>query len=268
VSLAKSRDRPNDPLPSAVTNADGKFRLTGVLAAKKLELNARLEAQRLLGTTTVAANEQGGYGPIEIKIAQAGRVTGRVLSAGRPLAGAKVVLSRQRVEDTEKERFYVFVPIETTTTDADGYYVFPLVEPGEGLMASVQQPSFNLVHGKHFDLIPGQSQELATISLNQLNRSLAGIVVDPRGRPVAGARVTATFADHRPFMRDDGVREVRSGADGRFELDELPNEPLEIMAYFNPPKGHANIRFPAKVEVAADAQEVRLVLDPKLSRPR
>jgi hypothetical protein len=190
------------------------------------------------------------------------------LSAGQPLAGVKVQIFRPVIENSEQTKYQSWASAEMSMTDHKGVYEFPFLEPGKQLYVSVERASHNSLHGERFDLVAGQDKELATISLNRLDRFLSGVVVDPRGRFVEGARVTASFADGRPLMRIRGVRDVRSGADGRFELDELPNEPLEIMAYFDPPEGDMTIRFPARVEVAADAKEVRLVLDPKLSRPR
>lgn len=53
--------------------------------------------------------------------------------------------------------------------------------------------------------------------------------------------------------------------DGRFELKQLPDEPLGIMAYMQPKGADRTIRFPARLKVDLNQQDIRIVLDPSLT---
>jgi hypothetical protein len=116
-------------------------------------------------------------------------------------------------------------------------------------------------------LTAGQTKELTPITLDRLDRSVSGVVVDPRGRPVVGASISASYANGRPLIQSR-FQEIVTGPDGRFQLDQLPDEPLRLMAYFSPPAGSTDlrIRFPAYATVSPGEKGARIVLDPKLSQ--
>jgi hypothetical protein len=96
---------------------------------------------------------------------------------------------------------------------------------------------------------------------------LAGKVVDPDGNSVAGAQVSAMLRDgHTSLSRTSTAGPppwTETDKEGRFKLQQLPDEPLTIMAYIRT-KGGGQIRFPAKVNVELNQQDIRIVLDPSL----
>jgi hypothetical protein len=57
-------------------------------------------------------------------------------------------------------------------------------------------------------------------------------------------------------------------AAGRFRIEDIPNEPLELMAWIptRHPKDNS-IHFPAHAKAEPGQTDVRIVLDPKLQRP-
>jgi hypothetical protein len=106
-----------------------------------------------------------------------------------------------------------------TTTDAAGRFRFDHVAPGQVLLT---------VQAK------GHAPELKTVRVvRELppvefrlgpSRSLRGRVVDADGQPLANAMVVAdTWRGHRSLLID-----TRTGADGRFQVDDLPDEPMEF----------------------------------------
>lgn len=97
-------------------------------------------------------------------------------------------------------------------------------------------------------------------------QTLTGQVVDLDGNPVQDAHVVATvrksFAP-LPRLADKPTPWVATDKYGRFRLEQLPEEPLGLMAYLKP-KGSEVIRFPAKTNVELNQKDIRIVLDPSL----
>lgn len=105
------------------------------------------------------------------------------------------------------------------------------------------------------------------INLRRLTQALSGIVVDPDGNPVNGAQVSAMLRNGTSLARTPMAGTLpwtETDKDGRFKLQQLPDEPLAIMAYMRP-KGGGQIRSPAKVNVELNQQGIRIVLDPSLA---
>ncbi len=107
---------------------------------------------------------------------------------------------------------------------------------------------------------------LPDVKLLKLTQSIAGIVVDPEGSPVKGATISVQLrsGEHLARLTASGPPPwTQSDHQGRFQLKELPEEALAITAYFANPKG-GRIRFPAKLNVDQNQQDIRIVLDPSL----
>ena len=99
---------------------------------------------------------------------------------------------------------------------------------------------------------------------------VSGTVVDLDGQPVAGVTVSAweQGAGGSVAFGSRGAPPP-TDANGRFQINDLPNVPLKLMAYITPPepRKERSIRFPATVNVEPNETDVRIVLDPKLQRP-
>src|SRR6185436_3121855 len=89
------------------------------------------------------------------------------------------------------------------TTDAEGAFAVPDVAGGERVYLQVEAEGFWLAE---FDLPEASTSDLVlTLERDSGGRIVTGIVLDPGGAPVSGARVSA----------GDGI--VTSDAEGRFE---------------------------------------------------
>jgi hypothetical protein len=111
--------------------------------------------------------------------------------------------------------------------------------------------------------------KLPDMKLRKLSQSLAGQVVDPDGKPVKGAQVSAMLQDGFTSVsrtsRGGPTPWAVTDKDGKFKLQQLPDEPLNLMAYINlHPQTGGSIRYPAKVSVERNQQDIRIVLDPSL----
>ncbi|HEX2223725.1 MAG TPA: carboxypeptidase regulatory-like domain-containing protein, partial [Thermoanaerobaculia bacterium] len=156
--------------------------------------------------------------------------SGTVLdSQGRPVAGARIVLFPAPDPDGSMgflRRAYRFGRQEeiATTSRADGRFSFQHLTPGRfDLRAQAQSFGPVVVPGLEIPDSPGPVS-LGTVILPP-GVELAGIVVDPQGRPIAGAQI-GVGPDASNLFRfsfptaDDGQAAV-TGADGRFVLSGL-----------------------------------------------
>jgi uncharacterized GH25 family protein len=213
-------------------------------------------------------------------------LVGRVLSSGKPLARVKLILSRYIAVEPPRALANPSRARQGTTmhslhvasaeTDGDGRYRLAGLKAGDSYQIEVKPPFLAADPAWQHQLpyipkLPDNAQgevDLPDMKLRKLTQTLAGKVVDPDGKPVVGATVSAMLRDGITSI----ARIARSGPapwtetdqEGRFKLQQLPDEPLAIMAYIRPKAG-GPIRFPAKVNVELNQQDIRILLDPSLT---
>jgi hypothetical protein len=113
---------------------------------------------------------------------------------------------------------------------------------------------------------PGTGEvKLPDVRLMTRGQTLRGVVVDPQGQPVAGVTVSARLGNGQGLSRPQTGPPPWTETDGRgrFELRQLPDQPLELMIYRRG-AGGTRIRYPVVVRPAVNAQDVRAVFDPTL----
>jgi protocatechuate 3,4-dioxygenase beta subunit len=162
-------------------------------------------------------------------------VSGRVLDArGNGVPGALVGwCNTQQVLD--ESAFRVFMPfsdygrMSEQTTDADGRYHMT-VEPGSGCVVA-EKPQFRIGIKCQVPIHAGkETRDVDVVLLDGV--TVRGRVVDPTGRPVAGAEVLATTPDtiHEPSMHKAYRYRARSDNEGRFVLNGLPPIAMAVAA--------------------------------------
>lgn len=164
---------------------------------------------------------------IRLQLPQGVRLFGVVLLGGKPLGGAGV---QARVIDPQLESS-PSVPLAPTQTGEDGTFELELEFPRGAAELTVRHRS---LAAPHRERVPLDSPRI-DVEIRIANTRLTGRVVDDRGLPVGGARVTALVADGAGPSRfplegsgsqvlgSDGGGTVTDG-DGRFELHGLPAE--------------------------------------------
>lgn len=156
-------------------------------------------------------------------------VRGRVRDpAGRALVRARVRWDGSRSLSTDR----------ITRTDSDGRFAFA-APPGE-LFLVVTAPGWR-PHRERVELERGAPQRPLEVALER-GRTFTGRVVDPDGRPLAGARVEVTvdragLPSPAPPGSADPTRggtqwTARTNAEGRFQAEGLPAEgSVDVLAY-------------------------------------
>ncbi|HEX5447510.1 MAG TPA: carboxypeptidase-like regulatory domain-containing protein, partial [Pirellulales bacterium] len=198
-------------------------------------------------------------------------LAGRVLLAGRPQPRVRLTLFRHEQRGHRE--------LHAAATDADGRYRLSGLQPGDEYSIEVDPPfpaldaSWRHQWPRIVKLPETAADEvmLPEMNLLALTQSLSGMVVDPRGKPVVGARVTAMRGKNGGFINyasSSGRRQAFTETDarGRFELQELPDEPLSLVAYMQPKGADRRIRFDVRVNANSNQKDIRIVLDPSLTK--
>src|SRR4030095_3494833 len=129
---------------------------------------------------------------------------------------------------------------------ADGVYDVEVVSGAHPLLARAAE-------------VAGALAELGDMAL-EAPRTIAGVVLDPRGQPAQGARVwiprtrrSATPSNRIAVEEPEAVASARRGPDGGFVLEGLPAGDVEVRASLD---GFAD----GAVRAAADAKDVKVSL--------
>ena len=195
-------------------------------------------------------------------------LAGRVVFEGQGRAGVRLKLMRSI--GSEKNAYH---PFGDVITDVEGRFQVAGLDPGDRFHFEIVDsdglaaPDWKY-QGGYVQTVP-EGKAVVTLPdavLTRLGQSLRGIVVDPQGKPVAGITVSARLTTGGMLMRrgDEPPPWTETAASGRFELTNLPDQPIELMAYRANPKGGV-IRFPAKVRPTKGQQDIRILLDPELT---
>ncbi len=160
----------------------------------------------------------------------AGNLTGRVLRDGSGVAGARVVALRRSTRREEPDAF-------ETTSEGDGHYHFAELPTGE-VMVFADAPGLTTqgladasFEGFNSLATSITATETAVLDIELVPGAIAaGRVLDPEGKPLARATVSATRSERtgRPRFFDH-VRALppwttTTAEDGAFQFDVLPQE--------------------------------------------
>ncbi len=217
--FASTRTPPRE-LGRTVSNPDGTFELLG-MDEGRVFLDGRSDGWfvRTPGTARLARGQI--VDGVELRASPGGRVRGVVIGPdGGPAAGAHVSvrpgLNAFFGQITERQYRWL-----ETVTDKNGRFDLPGVPAGSGYTVAASAPYLALeeVHG--VDVAVGQVTDV-TVTGHQ-GAVVAGRVLDPQGKPVAGANVAMVYLDiSRVLFSADGRDEpVVTDAEGRFRLTHV-----------------------------------------------
>jgi hypothetical protein len=235
------------------TDREGRFRLGGLVAGKVTLVASETGVGRVTwGPEPVAAGETR---EVALALLPGATVSGLVkYDDGQPAPGVTVVGITAASMSMAQAR-----------TDAQGKFELGPLAAGqtmvkasrkEGLAGMLDMGDMERAQ-KQITLSGNEAHKGVELVITRGGRSLSGLVVDPDGKPVAGASVGADRNDMGMGMRAAlgamlGDKGVRTGEDGRFTLADLEKGPYTVWA--------KHTRYPdAKVEKVPDgAKEVRL----------
>lgn len=232
----------------------GEYGLMGRFDDRYLPFRAGIEVEG--GVTTT----------LEVESLPCVAVEGAVRTTeGDPIPGAIVELRRSDPAlplDAERELRF------ETEADAEGSYQVAAVPPGD-YRVTVTAPWGS---DRRFDVGVGEEPLVRDFELAAAWQ-LGGVVVDMRGRPVAGAEVRCVRRDDGEalaalFRGQSAMEGVVTASDGSFQFDGLPaRERLTLVATAEATSGAAlfgRLEFDRKV-TAAPSEPVEVVVDERES---
>jgi protocatechuate 3,4-dioxygenase beta subunit len=226
--------------PVAVTGADGRLRIAVP------EEGLTVETRDGQGARIDPPASPGGRGVTIVRLERPRTILGKVVETAsrRPIPDAVVWGGDSPI-----------APPVRTGADGEFRLVIPGFLPGARLQAVAAG-----YHPSPRQYAPAQATRPVELTLDR-SASLSGIVVDPEGRPVAGATIEPSPGPKQPASTRWSPPSVFSGRDGRFVLTGLiPRGTYEVNVIS---EGFARTTVTARTAEPGKAiPEVRVVLDP------
>ncbi|MFQ5653946.1 MAG: carboxypeptidase regulatory-like domain-containing protein, partial [Planctomycetota bacterium] len=204
---------------SAVTDSEGYYQLTGLEASKY-----RLRVSSHGHTPEERRQVPAGSKDVNFTLGLGGILSGRVQDAGgAPITEAQVDVYQQTdtsdIIEVIVER--ALPPAASAETDAGGLFSFDELGGSVQYRMMVQARGYQIHQLEKISVGVGQDVDL-DITLDR-GKVIRGIVYDPYGAELEGARAKAIFQGGRPSkapidLQDDGVF---TGEDGVFVFDTL-----------------------------------------------
>jgi hypothetical protein len=254
---------------SAQTDHEGKFELAGLSPYEEARIVVAHDNGGALETVAAEPEQppdQTRVVNLNLKAEPGVTLAGRVLKDHQPQAGVRMRLFRSN--PGRPNQYYFF---DERSTDAKGSYAFAGLKPGERYYFEVATADGSTAPGwqhqmPYIQKVPRGERttiDLPVVQLVSRGQSLAGVVVDPQGQPVPGLTVSPRLVSGAPLsMR--GRRPNETDAEGKFTIENLPDQPLELMIWKRNPRG-GRIDFPARVSPAMNQQDIRVIFDPTLT---
>ncbi len=231
------------------TDAQGQFELTGLDPDKTVVIHAATESTITSNPARVAPGDADA--PLRLVVSEraASRVRGRIVDdRGQTVTHAQIGLMIHQQREHEGHRYTDSSRVGELKTDNEGRFESQVLAPDGEYSVSISATGHSPVETERWLAVRGEVHELGDIVLSGAWGSLAGVVVDTAGRPLAKALVSNA---------GDGPQRVSTPTDdqGHFELAGL----FEGYAYaFAQAKGY---RF-GGVRAEAGADDLRIVLWP------
>ena len=251
---------------SATSDAQGKYEIAGLNPRNSYKLRVSTGSENLVVKTDRFDDHpfsESRLLSLDLKTKTSVALFGRVLLDGKPYVNLPIVL---------KETNHYITEVSSTKTDAEGRYRLTGVFPGDHYSVEINPPIPLLCPGwEHQDpfapTVPrdaGKEVELEDMNLVPLTQTVSGRIVDPDGKPVEGATISARMADGRMLGRflDYPTPWAESDAEGNFTISHLPAEPVRLMAYMPPTGEDRLIRNSVNVHPELNETGIEIELDP------
>ena len=268
----RDQNRPPNTAPGR-TDAQGRYTVVGLSSEQSTVIDV-IDANESLGATVEIpeAGTNGAKGAdLDVRLQPLLSLSGRVLDEdGKPLSDAVVRLYRDVEYSGQSGRSFGIVVETQNEIDDDGSYTFNRLIAGATYNTSVEDSGHPNATSEHVMLRPDRAARLKDFRLPTVDQEVRGVVVDPRGKPLAAISVSAernarTGAFYAPsgavWFQDTDLA-------GRFHLTSLPRGPIRLMLYRKPPESDRQIRGIKYFEVPPGQSDLRIELPDENDRLR
>lgn len=208
--LLPSRDRVSDGLAAAggqhMHADDGRYTLDNV-SPGSLQILVRASGYSAGSRNDITVEDGKTLKGIDILLDRGARVTGRVTSAGKPIAGVRVTLDPSALNQSGTR----------AVTDVAGLYTFESVAEGDHNI-EYEKSGFGILY-RPLAITVGKDSRL-DVALDG-GHELRGRVLDRSGRGVPDADVSALASGQPPgntVTDDEGAFVLRGLAEGHYEV--------------------------------------------------
>ncbi len=205
---------------------DGRFEFDGLAAGNRYTVRAVKDGLASVEEGPIPVEAGTDRGDLELKLEAGASLAFRlVTSEDVPVTDVEVRLQPQ---GGGRRRGSAFggsdVDREKIVAQGDGKFFLKALDTGT-FDVTLQASDFADVTKEGIKLRSGETLDLGTLHVKE-SKSIAGQITDATGRPVSGATVSGLWFDGEKGRQ----REVRSGADGRFRLSGLADQPLRSLS--------------------------------------
>ena len=156
---------------------------------------------------------------VSLRAATMGTLRGRVIDgSGKPVAGAKIGMSRMLAAGVRSEP-WKYRMNTMHVTDAEGRFELSGIHQGSHVAIYVNKTGYAGLWSDRVTFGKSAEVTLPDLKLRKATRQLKGRVVNADGQPIAGATV---------FVHDFAQQQTTTDANGRFQLDGVPNGNLSL----------------------------------------
>ena len=243
----------------------GRYTMSGLPLDQSMVVDI-IDAKGSVGAT-IEVSDAPPVGPkareLEVRLQPLLVLSGRALDAdGKPLSGALIHLYRNVIYPGQSGRSFG-VPVGTLNKlETDGTYTFNQLIAGATYNTQIEVNGYPNATSNHVTVKPGPPTRLDDFRLPAVDQELSGVVVDPRGKPLAGISVSLerNGPTRNLYAPTGGVWFQDTDEAGRFHLTSLPRGPIKLMVYRNPTAADRQIEGIKYAEVRAGEANVRIEL--------
>jgi len=244
--------------PTAISDENGRFVLSGLEAGDAVMLEAEAEAWVRGESEAVRLQSGQETAGIVVRLRAGGRLSGTITSyLGSPLAGAEVRVMAQPENATEMSFQWEWQlrSVEPVLTDEQGRFQVESLTPGAHIL-SVGAKGHRTV--TKLDVMVPEGADGGPID-RKLEKGLqiSGVIVDPEGKAIAGVNLWTSRQQTggRGMRSAGGFQNVTTEEDGTFVLESL--DPGSYTLTINSQE-YAN---QSVSDVAAGTADLRIVLE-------
>jgi uncharacterized GH25 family protein len=253
------------------TDADGKYELAALpprVETYVVAFDDAGNASAKLGGLPKHPLDEARQEEMNFKLQPGVVLSGQAYQNSRPRAGVKLRLIKIVSESMGRS-----LRLGETVTDAEGKYRLAGLVAGDQYQIEIADPDGLVAAGwrhqsPYNSFAPeGTEAALPPMHLSALTQRLAGVVVDRKGKPLAGIHVVAQMPNRDSIPWSPGRPPSNSVTDaaGEFELQRLPAEEILLIAYA-PNKTPGIIQFPSQIRPRIGDDKIRILIDTELTQ--